>query len=379
MNIPKFIITYDEVLARIKKLDPIKYAKTRNHLNGQVSYLSPFITHGIISTKTVADIVLKNYSVRDSEKLLAELGWHEFFHRVWQAEGENIFNDLRYDQAKVISENPPTAILNAETQLTALDNSIKTLKETGYMHNHARMWTASVTGNIAQTHWYQPARWLYYHLLDGDLASNTLSWQWIVGSFSHKKYYANQENLNKFSEHKQHSTWLNVSYEDFETMSVPDFLNNRETLNLTNEFPTATRGPIADSAKPILLYSIWNLDPTWLQDKDAQRVLWIDPAMHHEMALSPKRWQFITHWAQQIPGLEIFVGSAAELFPDGTDTLNITTREYPETHAWPGTREARDWLYPETTGYFKNFFSFWKLAQKELSGLRKLHQPHKPS
>ena len=66
MNILNFLITRDEVLEQIRALDPIKYAKTRNFLNGQVSYLSPFITHGVISTKTVADVVLEKYEVRDS-------------------------------------------------------------------------------------------------------------------------------------------------------------------------------------------------------------------------------------------------------------------------------------------------------------------------
>ena len=377
MNPPEFLTDFDTVLNRIKAIDPIKYAQTRNFINGQVSYLSPFITHGIISTKTVADIVLEKYDARDSEKLLAELGWREFFHRVWQAEGENIFNDLRYDQAKVAREEIPLALTEARTGIKALDSSLETLKDTGYMHNHARMWTASVTGNMAQTHWYQPARWLYYHLLDGDLASNTLSWQWIVGSFSHKKYYANQENLNKYSDQKESQTWLDVPYEAFENMVIPDTLTERTTLKLENQFPATTAEPVIQTDKTVLLYSIWNLDPNWRQTEDAVRILWIKPSMHAEMALSPKRWQFITHWAEQIEGLKIFVGSKAELFPNGTGTLKIIAREYPETIDWPGKKDDREWVYPHTKGYFKNFFSFWKEAQKEIEGLRKLHQPHK--
>ena len=377
MNILNFLITRDEVLEQIRALDPIKYAKTRNFLNGQVSYLSPFITHGVISTKTVADVVLEKYEVRDSEKLLAELGWREFFHRVWQSQGEEIFNDLRYDQEKVYSQEIPLALMEARTGIDALDNNIERLKETGYMHNHARMWTASIAGNMAQTAWYHPARWLYYHLLDGDLASNTLSWQWIVGSFSHKKYYANQENVNKYSEQRQTHSWLDVPYESFETMEIPDSLTERTELKLTNEFPASTAEPITKTDKTVLLYSIWNLDANWRKEENVERVLWIKPSMHEEMAMSPKRWEFIVHWASQIEGLKIFVGTKHELFPDGTNQLNIVTREYPETADWPGSRDEREWLYPETKGYFKNFFSFWKLAQKELPGLRSMHKPHK--
>lgn len=377
MKTPNFFVDYDTILARIGALDPVQYARSRNFLDGHISYLSPFITHGVVSTKTVAEIVLQEHKVRDSEKLLAELGWREFFHRVWQAKGDEIFDDLRSPQAKVTDFKVSTNLVAANTGIKAIDQTVSHLTETGYMHNHARMWFASLAGNIAQTHWYQPARWMYYHLLDGDLASNTLSWQWIVGSFSHKKYYANQENLNKYTGHKEHGTWLDIAYDDFDVLEIPPVLAEREALNLTNEFPASTAQPIENSAEPVLLYSIWNLDPTWQSDITARRVLWIEPDMHKTMALSPLRWRFVTHWAAQIKGLEIFVGSVAQLFPAGTDGLEIITREYPATAHWPGKRDPRDWLYPNTQGYFKNFFSFWKLAQKELPGLRKLHQPHK--
>jgi len=376
-NIPNFLISYNEVIARIKAIDPVDYARSRNFLNGSVSYLSPFITHGVISTKTVADAVLKKHDVRASEKLLAELGWREFFQRVWQAQQDSIFDDLRNIQGRVVSGQLSQSIVEANTGVTALDESLKTLTSTGYMHNHARMWTASVAGNMAQTHWYQPAKWMYYHLLDGDLASNTLSWQWIVGSFSHKKYYANQDNLNKYTNTKQRDTFLDVEYEAFDEMEIPAVLNQRVELELKNEFSVSEAAPIVNTEETVCLYSIWNLDPLWRQNKAARRVLWIDPKMHQEFALSPKRWQFISHWAKQVPGLEIFVGSEAELFPEGTKNLNVITREYPATKHWPGTVDERDWCYPNTQGYFKNFFSFWKLAQKEIAGLRKLHQPHK--
>ncbi|NCP67210.1 deoxyribodipyrimidine photolyase [bacterium] len=379
MNPPNFYTDYETILKRIRAIDPIKYAKTRNFVNGEVSYLSPYVTHGIISTKTIAEIVLEKYSVKESEKLLAELGWREFFHRVWQAEGDKIFNDLRYDQAQVTSGITPNAIIEAQTQIKALDHNISRLKETGYMHNHARMWTASVSGNVAKTHWYQPARWMYYHLLDGDLASNTLSWQWIVGSFSHKKYYTNQENLNKYSDQKERQTWLDVPYEAFEAMSIPAVLEPRTELKLENEFPVSTASPIEEADKTILLYSIWNLDPLWRQDEEGLRLLWIEPEMHKDFALSPKRWKFITHWASQIEGLKIFVGTKDHLFKINASELKIFTREYPATQSWPGKRDSRYWLYPETSGYYKNFFSYWKDAHKEIEGLKKLHQPHKSS
>ena len=102
--------------------------------------------------------------------------------------GNAIFTDLKQDQPKVDHHELPTAIEHAKTGIDAIDNGIKELYQTGYMHNHARMYTAMLTCNIAQAHWLSPAKWMYYHLLDGDLASNMLSWQWVAGSFSSKKY-----------------------------------------------------------------------------------------------------------------------------------------------------------------------------------------------
>ncbi|MEO5685193.1 MAG: FAD-binding domain-containing protein [Chitinophagaceae bacterium] len=68
-------------------------------------------------------------------------------------------------------------IAGAKTGITAIDEQITLLYETGYMHNPVRMYLAGITCNIGKAHWLQPARWMYYHLLDGDLASNSLSWQ----------------------------------------------------------------------------------------------------------------------------------------------------------------------------------------------------------
>ena len=80
------------------------------------------------------------------------------------------------------------------------------------MHNHLRMYTAAICCNIGQYHWLQPAKWMYYHLLDGDWGSNALSWQWVAGTNSHKKYIANQENINKYCFTKDENTFLDKSY-----------------------------------------------------------------------------------------------------------------------------------------------------------------------
>jgi len=233
---------------------------------------------------------LNSYTSVEAEKLLSELAWREYFHRVWQMESDDIFSDLKQPQASVASDRLPASIVNASTGIEVIDGSLVALERSGYIHNHARMWLAAICCNTGRTHWYQPARWLYYYLLDGDLASNTLSWQWIAGSFSHRKYIANQSNLNRYSQSDQSGTFLDFDYDTLEHNPVPSVFEPRIDVELLNEFPETTAVSVPHSNEPVFLYSIWNLDPEWRQGVQGTRILWIDPEMHQEFALSPKRW-----------------------------------------------------------------------------------------
>ena len=82
------------------------------------------------------------------------------------------------------------------------------------------MYLASITCNMAKSHWLVPSKWMYYHLLDGDIASNNCSWQWVSGAFSSKKYYCNQENINKYCFTKRTNSFLDKTYEDIVQMEV---------------------------------------------------------------------------------------------------------------------------------------------------------------
>lgn len=356
-----------KLLQKIHNINPKTYAKTRNFLDGDITKLSPYITHGFIKTTTIRDIILQQYTWQDSEKLISELAWREFFHRVWEDKQDQIFDDLRFDQTKVNHYQLPTNIVEATTKINAIDSAIKNLYQTGYLHNHERMWLASIICNVARTTWYPPAKWLYYHLLDGDLASNTLSWQWIAGTFSSKKYYANQENINKYSRTKQLNTFIDINYEQFELLPVPSELQDRTETNLKTALPTSTINQIPTETKQVFLRSSWNLDPDWHADKDGLQILVFEPSHYREWPISPKRLDFILELAAEIPNLKIFVGEITELLPTKKiNDLNIITQSYPTTSHWPGKHEDRSWLFPEIKGYYKNFFSFWKDAKKSI-------------
>ncbi|MDP1843438.1 MAG: FAD-binding domain-containing protein, partial [Sediminibacterium sp.] len=193
-----FTTNYASILEKIESIDPIAYGKTRNFIDGDITYLSPYISRGVISTKQLVESVLaRGYRVEQIESFIKECCWRDYFQRVAQV--KNVNQDIKQEQVPVLNKAIPLSIANANTGIEGIDKAIQDLYAQGYMHNHCRMYTASVVCNIAQSHWLIPAQWMYYHLLDGDWASNACSWQWVAGANSSKKYYANQENINRYT------------------------------------------------------------------------------------------------------------------------------------------------------------------------------------
>jgi deoxyribodipyrimidine photo-lyase len=141
----------------------------------------------------------KGYPIQATEKLIQELAWREYYQKVWQSKNNLIWEDLKQIQPNFDHRNMLVALNNAQTGIDSIDREINNLYELGYLHNHIRMYLAAIACNIAKAHWLQPSKWMYYHLLDGDIASNNCSWQWVSGAFSGKKYYCNQENINKYT------------------------------------------------------------------------------------------------------------------------------------------------------------------------------------
>lgn len=377
--VPSLYCGHAELLDRIRTIDPKKYASTRNFLDGQVTWLSPFLTHGVLDTAQLGHAVIAKHGAQTSYKFLAELGWREFFHRTWLAQGDAIHNDIKRQQENVISQQIPSAFLNASTGITAIDQSIRSLIDHGTMHNHARMWVASLISNICQTQWQEAAAWMHYHLLDGDLASNSLSWQWIAGTFSHRKYIANQENINRYSKSVQADTPVDISYPELAELTTPSAWAERSNWRdsiapLT--LPTSTLSHPIKPKERIALHSIWNLAPQWLQGQVDRHILVLEPSYFERHPMAPNRLKFILHWAQQIPELEIFTGEITDLPGDHVPS-NLIHQEYPSCQHWPGTQQPRNWLYSETSRPYASFSSFWKHAQKQI-GLgtksRKLHQ-----
>ncbi len=361
MNFPT---VYKDIMKRIDTVNPLEYGKTRNSINGAVTYLSPYISRGVISVKQVLEIILdKGYTTGQVEKFLQELAWREYFQRVWQHLEDDIFDDIRHHCIGIQHRNIPTAIVDANTGIHSIDEAIRKLYATGYMHNHLRMYIASITCNIAKSNWQLPSQWMYYHLLDGDLASNVCSWQWVTGNFSSRQYFCNQENINKYSGSTQQRTFLDKSYDELPAMKVPDILKSNSPLTLQTVLPEKINPPV-DTSLPLVIYTTYNLDPLWKQDIKANRVLLLEPSHFKQYPVSEKVINFILDLAKNINGLQVFSGELNEI-PGLMRFPAIYSKEHPVTKHFPGIKEERDWIFPETKGFYNSFFSYWTKCQQE--------------
>ncbi len=360
-----FPTSYALILERLSRVNPIKYAKTRNFINGDVTYLSPYISRGVISVQQIKEAVLqKGYKPYEIEKFLQELAWREYYQRVWQVKKELIFADLKQPQPDFLHHQIPAALVHASTGIQVIDHQINAFYTTGYLHNHIRMYLAAMVCNNAKSHWLTPARWMYYHLLDGDLASNSCSWQWVAGSFSSKKYYCNQENINKYTGTNQLQTFLDDSYEHIATMPVPNALEAITTLDLKTNLPQ-TEVPILDTSKPTLLYNSYNLDPVWRATENVNRVLLLEPSHFNKYPVSEKVMDFIMALSKNIECIVIYVGEIDAITKqyenEGLTISNaFISKEHPTFNYYPGIKDSRDWMFPNTEGYYPSFFGFWK-------------------
>lgn len=366
-----FPTSYQPVVERMNRINPVQYSKTRNFINGGVTYLSPYISRGVISVRAVMDSVLqKGYKPYQIEKFLQELAWREYYQRVLQHMGDGIWRDIKQVQPDVLHHQMVSAVEKAVTGIEAIDKAIANLYSSGYMHNHIRMYSASLVCNIAKAHWLEPSKWMYYHLLDGDIASNICSWQWVAGAFASKKYYFNQENVNKYTYSKQQDNFIDKSYEEIISMSVPDILKQTTKLSLQIKLPV-TEGPVLDIRKPTVIYNSYNLDVNWRKEEDVNRILLLEPSHFQKYPVSEKVIRFIIDLSRNVEGISVYTGEIADISSlyKNTPLWNsdcIISKEHPAFTHYPGIKDQRQWMFPEVTGYFNSFFSFWKKCESFL-------------
>ena len=357
-------VNIDNLIEVISKLDVSAYARTRNFKNGAVSKLSPYISRGVISTKFVLEILLKKENdIKKMEKFFQELVWRDYWQKIWQR-NQNLLTDLKYPQHPVKFRSIPKAIVEAETGISAMDECIQEFYETGYIHNHMRMYIAAVCCNIGQYHWLNPAQWMYYNLLDGDWGSNALSWQWVAGTTRQKKYIANQENINKYFSTHDFNTFLNKSYEELYSFNeIPEVLKPTSSLTLKTNLPEERKLKI-DDGKDTYVFNSYNLDPKWSENEDVNRILLLEPSHFSTYPVSEHVLSFILKMASEIKDIQIAVMEFDQLHELLPPKKEIHYKEHPFSNHYKGVLTERDWIFPnvEATG---SFFNYWNKGIKQ--------------
>ncbi|WGV28890.1 FAD-binding domain-containing protein [Halotia branconii] len=188
----------------LQKVNAAEYSKTRNFLTGAVTRLSPYIRYGVLSLREVRDYVLKQVNnLEDGTKLINELAWRDYWQRLYAKLGKDIWQDQEEYKTGYTCQDYtpdlPTDIKEGITGRVCIDNFSHDLRATGYLHNHIRMWLAAYIVHWRRIRWQTGAKWFLEHLLDGDPASNNMSWQWVASTFSHKPYFFNRENLERYT------------------------------------------------------------------------------------------------------------------------------------------------------------------------------------
>ena len=207
-----------EQLERFIENNLNQYAKLRNFDYGSkkrnnISCLSPYISHGIINEIEVMDKSLKKFSFTKNEKFIQEVlwrvywkGWLELRPTVWK----DYLSDLEKIRKDYTNDQDYKNAINGSTNLKCFNEWVKELKENNYLHNHARMWFASIWIFTLKLPWQLGAEFFLQHLFDGDAASNTLGWRWVAGvQTKGKNYIAKEWNIKLFSDNRFQNVKLN--------------------------------------------------------------------------------------------------------------------------------------------------------------------------
>ena len=196
----------------------VEYSKLRNFDFGpknrsNISCLSPYITHGIINEKEVIKKSLSKFSFSKNEKFIQEVLWRAYW-KGWLELRPNVWSDYLIELSKIKKEfknnqNYLDAI-EAKTNVECFNSWVNELKDNNYLHNHTRMWFASIWIFTLELPWQLGAEFFMQHLYDGDAASNTLGWRWVAGVQTQGKHYlASEWNIKKFTNNRFDNIKLN--------------------------------------------------------------------------------------------------------------------------------------------------------------------------
>ena len=210
------------------------YSKLRNFDFGpsnrsNVSCLSPYITHGIINELEVINKSLKKFSFAKNEKFIQEVLWRVYW-KGWLELRPDVWSDylIELDKIKKEFKNNQSYLdaTEGKTNVDCFNQWVIELKESNYLHNHTRMWFASIWIFTLELPWQLGAEFFMQHLYDGDAASNTLGWRWVAGIQTQGKHYLVSEwNINKFTNNRFKNIKLNENAKPISNDKIYSVIN----------------------------------------------------------------------------------------------------------------------------------------------------------
>jgi deoxyribodipyrimidine photo-lyase len=390
MMLDNFPPTRQAALERVSAVRPGDYARSRNAIEGAVTGLSPYITHGLLSLPEVLADVTAKHLLDMQHKFVFELGWREYFRHVWAFRGEEIFESLREGLLPQTSYSAflPADIRQASTGVPVIDMAVRTLYASGYLHNHARMWLASYIVHVRKVDWRIAADWLYGHLLDGDLASNHLSWQWVAGTGSSKPYLFNADNVARYAPASWHSpgSVIDQSYEELDRLARQPVRRTRRDNDapvtgqelieppLLAELPLELGWTKPDAAavagRDVWLVHPWNLGdlPTALPLNTIVVCVFVTD-FHRAWPWSERRWRFVASRMAELAALR-WQGDAATLGAAMQGAAQVRSVDEPHLEPWLprlAVREARIELFPAVTRRCDSFSQWWTRTSRGIA------------
>jgi len=391
MKLPDtFVPTRQAALARLAAVRPSDYARSRNAIEGAVTGLSPYITHGLLKLPEVLAHVTARQTLEVQHKFVFELGWRDYFRHVWAFRGEGIFQSLRDGPLPEAAYTSllPADIRQAATGLPVIDAAVHTLYATGYLHNHARMWLASYVVHLRKVHWRVAADWLYGHLIDGDLASNHLSWQWVAGTGSSKPYLFNADNVARYAPASWHSpgSVIDQSYEALDRIARQPTRLGRTEQGAPATHPAPIEPPLhaepaselgwtrpdaaAVAGREVWLVHPWSLGelPAWLP-ADVLVVGVLISDFHRAWPWSERRWRFVTRRMSELVALR-WHGDAASLGAALQRARRVRSIDEPHLHPWLARLaacEAAPALFPSVDRRCDSFSQWWTRASRGMT------------
>ena len=207
-----------ENLDRFVERNLSDYSKLRNFDFGpdkrsNVSCLSPYITHGVLNEVEIIKKSLAKYSFNKNEKFIQEVLWRTYW-KGWLELRPSVWSDyiisLNSIRDKYKEDINYLKAIEGKTNIECFDEWVKELKTHNYLHNHTRMWFASIWIFTLDLPWQLGAEFFLKHLYDGDAASNTLGWRWVAGIQTQGKHYlASEWNIKKFTNNRFQNIKLN--------------------------------------------------------------------------------------------------------------------------------------------------------------------------